>query len=276
MRKIKCFHFDLGAGWTFVARLSPSGDLPNQVRANGEKSRLQLTRRSHVHWLTGPAKCWVHPNHRFEQSSEKKMQQTDRLVFSMGLKSAAQCSVQPSSHHVIAITLAKPWLGVKKIVCEGQRQRDRLDQYWHIPFSDEQLTSSHIPFRQPFWQSVQTWNSGAAKLWPSIILHHVMLLVITYGASHSIPGQWSKQEKVLHRFTQLWSRKWDHGPGSFSRESQSDFAPRPRAFQVYYIMCIMLFARMYILCTIHMEYTIYIHICMNILYTYYVQNNGVY
>lgn len=80
MRKIKCFHFDLGAGWTSVARLSPSGDLPNQVRANGEKSRLQLTRRSHVHWLTGPAKCWVHPNHRFEQSSEKKMQQTDRLV----------------------------------------------------------------------------------------------------------------------------------------------------------------------------------------------------
>ena len=135
MRKIKCFHFDLGAGWTFVARLSPSGDLPNQVRANGEKSRLQLTRRSHVHWLTGPAKCWVHPNHRFEQSSEKKMQQTGRLVFSMGLKSAAQCSlmpffwVQPSSHHVIAITLAKPWLGVKKIMCEGQRQRDRLDQY---------------------------------------------------------------------------------------------------------------------------------------------------
>ena len=135
------------------------------------------------------------------------MQQTGRLVFSMGLKSAAQCSlmpffwVQPSSHHVIAITLAKPWLGVKKIMCEGQRQRDRLDQYWHIPFSDEQLTSSHIPFRQPFWQSVQTWNSGAAKLWPSIILHHVMLLVITYGASHSIPGLIEARKGITQIYT---------------------------------------------------------------------------
>ena len=107
---------------------------------------------------------------------------------------------------------------------------------------------------------MEFWSSKA------VTLHHITSCnVISYYLRcitfHSRTDRSKKRYYTdLHSMLEakvLWSRKWDHGPGSFSRESQSDFAPRPRAFHVYYIMCIMLFARIYY---IHTMYKIMVYI----------------